>query len=92
MDEEGVLTPQFHLRPDEELIVGVEPDPSGESWNLRIELLLRVTQKMAHRYGPVWIDPETVEESDPDKLEQLIRETLTATGYEEEPLEPNTDE
>ena len=87
-----MLTPQFHLRPDEELIVGVELDPSGESWNLRIELLLRVTDKMAHRYGPIWIDPETVEESDPEELEQLIRETLTATGYEEEPLESSTAE
>jgi len=89
MKDDGALTPQFHLRPDEELIVGVELDPSGESWNLRIELLLRVSERMAHRYGPVWIDPNTVEDSDPDALEQLIRETLTATGYEEEPLEPN---
>lgn len=92
MEEEGVLTPQFHLRPDEELIVGVELDPSGKSWNLRIELLLRVTERMAHRYGPVWIDPDTVDESDPGDLEQLIRETLTATGYDEEPLEPNATE
>ena len=92
MDEERVMTPQFHLRPDEELIVGVELDPSGESWNLRIELLLRVSERMSHRYGPVWIDPETVAESDPDGLEQLIRETLTASGYEEEPVELNTGE
>ncbi len=92
MNPDAVLTPQFHLSPDEELIVGVELDPSGESWNLRIELLLRVSEKMAHRYGPVWIDPETVEESDPDDLEQLIRETLTATGYQEEPVEPDANE
>jgi len=88
VNPDAVLTPQFHLRPDEELIIGVEADSSGMSWNLRIELLLRVSDTMLHRYGPVWIDPETIEGSDPDSLEDLIRETLTSTGYEEEPLEP----
>ena len=84
MNGEGVLLPQFHLRPDEELVIGLDTDPSDGKWSLRIELLLRVGSHRVHRYGPVWLEPDSVEGADPDSLEQVIRETLASQGFEEE--------
>jgi hypothetical protein len=85
---EGVPLPRFHLQPDEELVVGLEPDASSGTWNLRIELLLRVSERMLHRYGPIWLEPETIREAKPESLEEFIRETLAADGYTEESLDP----
>lgn len=84
MNGDGVLLPRFHLQPDEELIVGLDTDASEGTWSLRIELILRVSPHKVHRYGPVWLEPNTVDGADPDALEQLIRETLASHGYEEE--------
>ncbi len=92
MEDDGVLLPRFHLRSDEELVVGLDLAESGESWNLRFELLLKVSDKMAHRYGPVWIDPAAVEAVEPDKLEEAIRTTLAESGFASEPVESDTDE
>jgi hypothetical protein len=87
MTEEGVPLPRFHLRPDEEILIGVDADPSGDHWNLRIELFLRVNDHTVHRYGPIWLDPSAVEDATPRSLEQLIRQTLVSAGYEVESCE-----
>lgn len=89
MNGDGVLLPQFHLRPDEELVAGVELDPAGQTWTLRMELLLRISDRTLHRYGPIWLEPDTIQDEEPEALERFIRETLTASGYTAEPVEPD---